>query len=468
MGTVLSEVISKYGSTDSYPDLDKMAVAAHLSGAIQFPTTSYSDESKMDGGAFLGLHAYFEKTFPLVHKALKKEVVNNWSLLYFWEGSDPSLKPILLMSHIDVVPVNKGTEGEWTEPPYSGAVKDGLVWGRGATDTKNMVVGELEAVEYLLSKGFTPKRGLYLCFGHDEETLGFRGTKGVADLLESRGVQLEFVMDEGGGFDDGSLFGAPGALLATVAVFEKGYADITVTATSRGGHSSNPGKGTSLGRVARAIANIEDHPFPPSLIPPLRRYFETIAPFVTEEPYKSFVQSLGGDESAFVQHLYDSPVHNPLVHTTTAVNMIEGGSPAPNVLPQRVQALINFRTSPSESCEGVLQACRTFANDPEVEIEMIRHIEPSNISRSDSYGFRLIAEAVDRFYPGAVTVPDIVTGGTDCRFFEPICDCCYRFKPYMDPKELYKTAHTTDERCTVDALHHGVKALIYIVEKACG
>ena len=99
------------------------------------------------------------------------------------------------MAHIDVVPVEEGTEQDWHYPPFSGALADGFVWGRGTMDIKNQLISVLEAVEYLLAEGFTPARDFYLAFGHDEEMRGEEGAVKLSALLQSRGISFEYILD---------------------------------------------------------------------------------------------------------------------------------------------------------------------------------------------------------------------------------------------------------------------------------
>ena len=218
------ENIEKYFTcAEDYSDLKKEKLAEILSKAITFPTCSYEDESLMDGDAFKNMHTFFEEAFPLVHKNMERIVVNEWSLLFHWKGSESLLKPVLFMSHLDVVPVSPGTEKDWIHEPFGGHIEGGFIWGRGAIDTKSQVVGELFAAEYLLEKGFTPKRDIYFVFGHDEETMGKNGSFSCMEYLKEKSIELEFVLDEGGGFKLGDSYGAPEDLIATIDIFEKGY-----------------------------------------------------------------------------------------------------------------------------------------------------------------------------------------------------------------------------------------------------
>ena len=144
----------------------------------------------------LRLHAFLKEAFPHVHAILTREVVNGYALLYAWPGEDSTLRPIVLMAHQDVVPIAPGSESQWHAGPFSGEIKDGYIWGRGAGDDKGNLMSILEAVESLAAAGFKPRRTIYLAFGHDEEIAGTEGAKAIASIFKSRGVGPELVLEE--------------------------------------------------------------------------------------------------------------------------------------------------------------------------------------------------------------------------------------------------------------------------------
>ena len=134
--------------------VDQDGAAGRLADTIRFQTVSYQDPTKVNGDAFLALHRYLERTFPRIHAALTRETVGDYSLLYTWKGRDVRLKPVLLMAHQDVVPVDPETLAGWEQPPFEGRITDGFVWGRGSLDDKFSLLGLMEAVEMLLAAGF--------------------------------------------------------------------------------------------------------------------------------------------------------------------------------------------------------------------------------------------------------------------------------------------------------------------------
>lgn len=141
------------GTAIAIPAIDTAAAALHLAAAVRFPTVSLASGGPIDTAAFLGLHQYLQAAFPRVHAALTRELVAGLSLVYTWKGSDSTLAPVVLMGHVDVVPVPEPNLSDWEHAPFSGDTAGGYVWGRGAIDDKSTVIAVLEAVEGLLRTG---------------------------------------------------------------------------------------------------------------------------------------------------------------------------------------------------------------------------------------------------------------------------------------------------------------------------
>jgi Gly-Xaa carboxypeptidase len=256
-------------------------VAKRFTAGIQKETISFDE---MRGGPkgspnqnvelhkpFLEFHQYLELAYPLTHEVLEKVVVNDYSLLYTWKGKNASLKPGMLMAHIDVVPVDPNTLSEWKYPPFSGFFneEEGKIYGRGAMDTKMTLIAIMESVEALLEVGFMPNRTWFLSFGHDEEISGFNGIAYIVDYLKnslnvsSKGI--EFIVDEGQALQ--VLSSATPSIAATtfamVGVSEKGYMDLNISLKmKKGGHASLPPAHTGIGILSSIIQDLEAHPFP--------------------------------------------------------------------------------------------------------------------------------------------------------------------------------------------------------------
>lgn len=208
-------------------------VEKHISQAISIATVSQVDESAVDKAQFEKFADFLQKTYPLVHSRLSKQVIGG-ALVFFLPGSDPSLEPIAMLAHQDVVPVSTGTEGDWTHPPFSGHNDGEFIWGRGALDMKNHLIAVMEATENLLKKGFAPKRGLYILLGCNEEIVASENSsaKKVAAYLEENGVRLKCVVDEGGGVIPLSYKNIIDKTLVGIGVAEKGYLDVELSVSA--------------------------------------------------------------------------------------------------------------------------------------------------------------------------------------------------------------------------------------------
>ena len=233
--------------------VDAESVARHLSGAIRFQTVSGANAE-----AFSRLREYLTETYPQVHARLVHQTVNGRSLLYEWKGKDQGKAPAVFMGHIDVVPVVPASEREWTHPPYSGAIRDGFVYGRGALDDKSAVIAVLEAVEQLLHEGFEPTRTIYLAFGADEEIGGTNGAQQIMRMLQARNIsEPAIVLDEGGSLMEGQVPGVVGPA-ALIGIAEKGYVSLELSVHGAGGqkwlrsfeHESGDDKWNAAGLIA--------------------------------------------------------------------------------------------------------------------------------------------------------------------------------------------------------------------------
>lgn len=462
----MKELFDYFALEGDYPDLDANGAVERLSKAIQCKTVSHADTSLTDYSAFAELHAHMKASYPHIMAAGTFEVVGH-SVLITIPGSNPALRPCLYMSHQDVVPVVEGTEGDWTYDAFSGAVADGCIWGRGTLDIKQQVFGTLEAAEYLLAHGHTFARTAYLAFGEDEETLS-HGVQGLADVLRDRNVTLEFLLDEGGGrLEEGSVYGAPGTAISQIHLMEKGYANLELSVRSVGGHSSRPFGGTSLGRLSQAIADITRTPVRPRLTPVVEQMFRAVAPHVTQEPLKSLVADIPGNAQALADYCLDIPELFPFVVTTVAPTVIRGSSAAYNVMPQDMQAVINFRIAEGDTSAAVLERCRAAVTDREVEMKYLQADEPSHTARTDGAGYKWLLSAMGRYYPEVVFIPSATVGATDARHYEGLCDTCLRCSPFLvDAQEATTGVHGTNERLPVRSYIQGIRVLIRLMEEA--
>ena len=427
------------------------AAAQHLSAAIRFRTVSHQDAAQNDQQQWRDLRDFLERTYPATHRALKRELVNGDGLLYTWPGSDPAARPVLLMAHQDVVPVEPGTESAWRYPPFDGTIAEGFVWGRGALDDKGSLILIMEAVESLLADGFQPRRTVYLASGFDEEVGGHQGSATIAALLASRGVRLEYVLDEGRAVVEG-LVPDVSRPVAMIGVAEKGFVSAELTCEMEGGHSSIPPPATAVGVLAAAIDRLERHQMPARLGRVTRENLRSLAPYM---PFgrRMMLSNLWLFGPFVTRALEREPVTNATVRTTTAPTIFQAGVKE-NVLPSRARAVVNFRILQGDSVAGVLDHVRRVVADERVKVGRLEGTvsEPSPESSTTSPAYRSIAAAALALAPNAVASPSLMAGGTDSRYFVGIADNVYRFSPARMRAEDLKLLHGTNERYPVDQL----------------
>ncbi|HYL21788.1 MAG TPA: M20 family peptidase [Gemmatimonadales bacterium] len=445
--------------------LDSTALAQRLAGALKFKTISYQDSTRFEAREFDGFQRYLRESFPKVHAALKLEKVNGYGLLYQWAGSDSGLAPAVLLAHQDVVPVEPGTEGKWTEPPFGGTIAAGYVWGRGALDDKGSLVAILEAIEHLLSAGAKPRRTVYLAFGYDEEVGGRRGAAHIADLLGSRNVRPEFVLDEGGALATGLIPGVA-APVALIGIAEKGYVTVELTAQAEGGHSSMPPKETAVGILAAGLTRLEHHQMPRAIRGPTADLFDFLGPEMPFGPRLVMANRwlLGGLLTA---GFGATPQGNAMLRTTTAPTVLQAGVKE-NVLPSTARALVNFRILPGDSAASVLQHVRRAVDDPRIGVRALQETvsDPSGVTSVNGEPFQLLARTIRQVIAGAVVTPWLVVGATDSRHYSGLTPNVLRFVGAPIGPDDLRRVHGTDERVSVEGYVNSVRIYIQLLKNA--
>jgi carboxypeptidase PM20D1 len=440
---------------------DLPRAAEHLSQAVQIRTIRHQDPSEDQPAEWDRLHAWLQATYPAAHAAMSRELVADQGLVYTWKGVDSSLSPIVLMAHQDVVPVTPGTEKDWKHPPFAGVIAEGAVWGRGSIDDKGSLIGLFEAVEALVLKGFRPRRTVMLVSGHDEEA-GGTGAQGAAELLKSRGLTAELVLDEGlMVVTDNPITGAP---LAIIGVAEKGYGTLTVTAQSPGGHSSMPPRETAVTTLARAVLAISDHAPPLEFQGPGADFVRSAAshaPF----PVRMAAANSWLFEPVLVSQVGATPSGAALLHTTLAPTMLKG-SPKENVLPQDATAWINYRFAPGDDSAELMARARAAVGDLPVTLAWEKPPrEASPVSSTTSESWKVLA-AVAGEVSGAPVVPGLVVVGTDSRYLQPVARDIYRFQPISLSLADITTIHGTNEHLTFENLERMVQFYARLIATA--
>lgn len=419
-----------------------------LGEAVQIKTISYQDHSQIDYAQFQRFHRFLRSSFPRVFSSLLVETVNEHSLLLRWPGSNDALKPVLFTAHMDVVPIEPGTEEGWQHPPFAGVLADGRVYGRGTLDDKEGVMGLLEAAEQLLEQGFAPARTLVFAFGHDEEISGKQGAGALAARMKELGLHFEWLLDEGG-FVLADYPMLPDRPVALVNIAEKGYLTLTLTAQGEGGHSSMPPRVSTIGRLSNALAKIEASPFPPRLVGPVKAMFEALAPHVSQ-PESFLFANLWLSEPFVASKMAEDRTTASYVRTTTALTMFNAGVKE-NVVPQKAQAKVNFRLLPGDTPDMVVEEVRQIIDDERVEISYDNWDNTPPVADHQGGGFEVISRAVTAVYPDAVVLPSLLTATTDTRHYIEMADNLYRFHGILINLEQSSTVHGTDEYISVES-----------------
>jgi len=450
-------------SLTSGPGQAGNAAAERLAEAVRFKTISYQDRSRIDYAEYLRFHHFLKSHYPRVFAELDVETVNHYSLLILWPGSDPHLSPVMFTAHMDVVPVEPGTEADWDHPAFAGVIDNGRIYGRGTLDDKQGLLSLLEAAESLLEEGFTPRRTVLFAFGHDEEISGPQGAVALAARLKERGLHSTWMIDEGGFLiDDSPLL--PGRPLGLVSVAEKGYLTATLSTKGEGGHSSRPPETGTIGRLSAALERVENSPYPPRLVGPVQAMFETIAPH-TDQPQRFIFENLWLTGGLVASQLAEDPVTSSFVRTTTALTMFNAGVKE-NVIPQYAEAKINFRLLPGDTADTVVARITEIVDDPLVEISYDAWSDPSPISDHTGDGFAVIAEAVAEVYPEAVVVPSLLVATTDSRHYVEVSDNQYRFHGNRLSMAQVNSMHGTNEFLGVESYENMISIARQMLKKA--
>lgn len=428
------------------PPVVGMETVVNFSKALTYPTISHQVDMPIDTGAFQNLHLFLEETYPLIHATLKKEVFSEFSLLYTWQGKNQDLKPVILMAHMDVVPAPE--EEKWENPPFSGANDGTYIWGRGAIDDKVRLIATLEAVERLIKEDFEPERTICLAFGHDEEILGLKGANVIANTLAKRGVEAEFVLDEGLYISKGvvPMISKP---VASLGISEKGYMSLTLTVEMEGGHSSYPENETAVTVLNNALYKIVNNPMKANISEPVKSFMRYTGPEMSFLPRVIFA-NFWLFKGIIIKIYEGSKTGNAAVRTTIAPTMLTAGV-KDNVIPTKAEAVVNFRMLPDETSDFVIKYIQKVISDERVKISVLDLFEePSPVSPLNSLGFETIHTTIKQVFPEVMVNSMIMLGTTDSRHYEGISKSIYKISPITLTQEDLSRVHGLNERISIE------------------
>lgn len=440
---------------------------------IRIPTVSTVNYEETNFKPFDEFKEYLPKAYPEIYKNMDTVTINNYGLVFHWKGKNKDLKPILFLSHYDVVPVIgydpvtehasdtifqptdkalnpiDSIQSEWDYSPFSGAVVNGRIYGRGTLDMKCMLFSVLEGAESLITQGFQPERDIWFAFGHDEEVGGLQGAIHITEYFKSQGLTFDAVYDEGG------IIAAPGSALesitkpmALVGTGEKGFLTLNIKVKGVGGHSSMPPAKSSLVYAAEIIEKLNNNQMPAQIIPPIASFLDNIGDemgFMS----KMAIANQWLMKPLLLQTFSKSPSSNALIRTTTAISMAKG-SDAPNVLTSVSEITVNFRILPGETVADVIDHVNTLCKDYDVEVTNTSAREPSAISPENVRGFEVIGSSIKQLYPDAIVSSYITIGGTDAYKYQGVSDHIYRFLPIHLNLYEQRTIHNENEYITIE------------------
>ncbi len=431
----------------SAPALDSAALA-RFQEAITYRTISYSDSNLLDTAHFAGFRRFLESKYPLVHNAMSRTIVKNYTILLRWAGADPALPPAVLMAHQDVVPIEETTRQLWAVDPFQGVVKEGFIWGRGTADDKINLIAILEACEKLLGEGYRPRRTVYLLFGHDEE-VGGSGARAVAESFRSQGIAPDLVLDEGGIVTREKV---PGIRrnVALIGTSEKGMLTMSLNVEKGGGHAAMPEAETAIDILARALTRLNENKFEPRFSPSTESFIEHIGP---EMPFRQRIAFANlWLFRPVINKIYESSnTGNAMIRTTLAPTIINAGIKE-NVIPTVAKATLNLRLLPGDSVAMVERKIREIIADDRVRVEIMDAREASSVTSIDSYAYTTVDQIVRKTYDSVVATPFLMIAATDSRHFDGVSKGIIKFSPMTDPIGF----HGIDERVSVESFRTSI------------
>ncbi|TRM63016.1 hypothetical protein BD626DRAFT_548355 [Schizophyllum amplum] len=475
---------------------DKELYVQRLSKAIQLDTVSYDDmyetdptQAPEDGGDPRWLvHERFnkwkEQEWPLVYTHMQVEYITKYSTILTLPGRDPTLPPVLLMSHQDTVPVQEATVDEWDQPPFSGIVTApdarGRHWiyGRGALDCKSLLVSELNALERVIrerlerGEDVRGERTVVMSVGFDEEVMGIKGAGNNSLVLQERYGQdsFAFIIDEG----STGIESEYGLKVASLGLSEKGSLGAKIEVDVPGGHASKPPRHTGvIGILSLLIAALEAHPNPHTLHSSslYLRYLTCLAQHAPDMPSDLRKRILDPAQwPALADSLAESDELRAHIGTTMAANVARAGAKT-NALPEHSEAIVDSRVGWDDTVADVQARYAVVMKEKLVDGVEGRgriHVdlswpsagrEHAPITPSEGPVWELMAGVVRHVWgENVVVAPKGMIAGTDTNYMKPLSKNIFRFRAV--PMDEGENVHTVNERVTDQALF-GITQYVY-------
>lgn len=438
--------------------INKEVITKRICELVRCKTVSYKDSTLEDNAEFEKLISLLPTLYPNVFNACSFERLPDRALLFKWKGKNSGPASVM-MAHYDVVPVN---EDEWEKNAFDAVVENGIIWGRGTLDTKVTFNAVLSSADLLISQDFIPENDIYFAFSGGEEVNG-NGAKNIVDHFIDNGIEIGFVVDEGGAVVE-NVFPGVKAPCGMIGIAEKGLMNLEFTAKSQGGHASSPKPGSPVPSLSKACIALEDKPFKFHITPPVKKMFDTLgrhSTFVYRmifanlwlfKPILNMICKKTGGEL------------NALVRTTMAFTKFSGSN-AENVIPPKASMVSNIRLNPYDNMESALSYIKKTVNNDKIDIKLINGMEPSRISETNCPEWEKIASAVASTWQGCIVSPYLMVQCSDSRHYGRISDKVYRFSAMDLTSEERASIHGNNERIRIDCACRAVEFYIRLMKK---
>ncbi len=391
-----------------------------------------------------------------IHSEIFEPISGRGNLLAILKGSGKR-RPLLLLNHIDVVPVEKE---RWSIDPFSGVIQNGYLYGRGAIDDKAMGIVEMMALIILKRERIPLERDILFFASADEEAGGNWGIRWALEHLPSL-REAEYALNEGGYV---ILSESGTADRYEVSSGQKMVFQLRLKARGTAGHASMPHPDNPNVKLVRGLEAVTRWETPFQVLPMVKEYFSKIAPKQPPEERKFFEDIEEGlRQPSFSAKFTSNPMYNAMVRNTISLTVLQGGTKA-NVIPSESNAILDCRLIPGSSKEDFIEEVRKRLGD-EIEIEGDmegRSLPPSPL---DTDLYRAIEEFAFRNDPDSPVVPLLLPGATDSRFLREKGVTTYDFCPFrLQEKEVF-LVHGHDERIAIENLRFGMRMLVEVIKQ---
>ena len=365
-------------------------------------------------------------------------------------------RPIILLNHTDVV---TSDASHWRVPPFSGEIRNGYIWGRGAQDMKDEGLAQLVAMVMLKRENVALDRDVIFLAVADEEADGSGTDWFVANHRDLLG-NAEYLINEGGE----NLLEDARVKYVGVDVGEKTIYWLHVVAHGQPGHGSRPNVDSAPNRLIRALDRILAYRTPLRVLPAVEEFLRDMAPYEPPQraaSYRNIRKAI--EDKNFREEVQQDPSLNFLLRDTISLTML-GGSEQTNVIPPEAWANLDVRILPGGDPKAVVEALRRVVNDPNVTVEPLSgEFRVANYSGTDNALFAAIREVAGKYFPGTPVVPHITSGYTENQRYRPLGIVAYGFDPYTATEEEGNTEHGNDERIRVDEVRRGPRILFDVL-----